>query len=41
LQTTEGQASARYRRASMVSRISGGAFGLVVVAILYLMVFKP
>ena len=41
LQMTEGQASARYRRASMASRISGGAFGLVVVAILYLMVFKP
>jgi uncharacterized membrane protein len=41
LQTAEGHASTRYRRASMFSRISGGAFGLVVVAILYLMVFKP
>ena len=41
LHTTEGHASARYRRVSIVSRASGGAFGLVVVAILYLMVFKP
>ena len=41
LHTTEGYASARYARASIASRISGGAFGLVVVATLYLMVFKP
>jgi uncharacterized membrane protein len=41
LHTTEGHASALYRRASIVSRTSGGAFGLVIVAILYLMVFKP
>jgi uncharacterized membrane protein len=37
----DGLASAQYRRAFIASRISGGAFGLVVVAILYLMVFKP
>ena len=41
LQATEGQASARYRRTSLFSRILGGAFGLVIVAILYLMVVKP
>ena len=41
LHTTEGLASAQYWRASIVSRLSGGAFGMVVVAILYLMVFKP
>jgi uncharacterized membrane protein len=41
LHATEGYASTRYRRASIVSRVSGGSFGLVVVAILYLMVFKP
>jgi uncharacterized membrane protein len=41
LHATQSQASTLYRRASIVSRISGGTFGLVVVAILYLMVFKP
>jgi uncharacterized membrane protein len=41
LHTSESCASARYRRASIVSRISGGAFGLSVAVILYLMVFKP
>lgn len=41
LHINEGHASAGYRRASIVSRASGGAFGLVVVAILYLMVLKP
>jgi uncharacterized membrane protein len=41
LQTTEGQASARYRRTSLFRRILGGAFGFVIVAILYLMIFKP
>ena len=41
LHTTEGHASARYARASIVGRASGGAFGLVVFVILYLMVFKP
>jgi uncharacterized membrane protein len=41
LHTTEGHASAGYARASIVSRASGGAFGLVVLAIIYLMVFKP
>jgi uncharacterized membrane protein len=30
-----------YARASVASRVLGGAFGLVVVGILYLMVFKP
>ena len=34
-------ASAGYRWAFIASRVSGGAFGLVVVTILYLMVFKP
>ena len=37
----EGNTSARYRRAAIASRASGGAFGVVVVVILYLMVFKP
>ncbi len=41
LHTAEGCASARYAQASIASRVSGGAFGLVVVATLYLMVFKP
>jgi uncharacterized membrane protein len=41
LHITEGHTSARYRRASILSRASGGAFGFIVVAILYLMVFKP
>jgi uncharacterized membrane protein len=38
---SEGDTSARYRRASNVNRVLGGAFGFVVVVILYLMVFKP
>ena len=33
-----GRSQARY---AMAARASGAAFGLVVVAILYLMVFKP
>jgi uncharacterized membrane protein len=41
LHTTEGYASSRYARASIATRVSGGAFGLVVIATLYLMVFKP
>jgi uncharacterized membrane protein len=41
LHTIEGYVSGRYRRASIASRASGGAFGLIVVAILYLMVLKP
>ena len=41
LHTTEGGASPRYARASIASRASGGVFGLIVVATLYLMVFKP
>lgn len=41
LHTTEGRASPRYARAFIASRVSGGVFGLIVVATLYLMVFKP
>ncbi len=41
LHTSEGYDSAQYVRASFASRVSGGVFGLVVVATLYLMVFKP
>jgi uncharacterized membrane protein len=41
LHDAEGLASARYRCVSIASRITGGAFGLVVVGILYLMVIKP
>ena len=41
LNTSEGRASAQYWRASITSRVSGGAFGLVVVVFLYVMVFKP
>jgi uncharacterized membrane protein len=41
LHNAEGVASTRYAQASIASRVSGGAFGLVVVATLYLMVFKP
>jgi uncharacterized membrane protein len=41
LHATEGCASSRYARACIASRVSGGAFGLIVVATLYLMVFKP
>ena len=41
LHAAEGHGSAQYRRAAMLSRASGGSFGLVVVAILYVMVFKP
>jgi uncharacterized membrane protein len=38
---TKGAASAPYRRRSLLGRGLGGAVGLVVVVILYLMVFKP
>lgn len=38
LHATDAVAQARYARAS---RASGAAFGLVVIALLYLMVFKP
>jgi uncharacterized membrane protein len=38
---SEGCASARYRRASISTRSAGATFGLVVVVMLYLMVFKP
>lgn len=41
LQATEGYGSLRYKRNAIASRVSGATFGLVVVAILYLMVFKP
>jgi uncharacterized membrane protein len=41
LQASEGYASVQYRQTSIASRVSGAAFGLVVLAILYLMVFKP
>ena len=41
LHSSEGRASARLRRASIASRVSGATFGLVVVVTLYLMVFKP
>ncbi len=41
LYETEGVASARYRQASILSRVSGASFGLVVVTVLSLMVFKP
>ena len=36
-----GAATRAYRRVSLLSRLSGGATGLVIVAILYFMVFKP
>lgn len=38
LHTTQGHGHARY---AVATRASGAAFGLVVAAILYLMVFKP
>jgi uncharacterized membrane protein len=41
LHTTEGRASPQYTRASITSRISGAVFGFIVVATLYIMVFKP
>jgi len=41
LHIREETAPAAYRRAFLATRISGGAFGLAVVAILGLMVFKP
>jgi uncharacterized membrane protein len=37
----EGPAAASYRRVSLLGRALGAAAGLVIVAILYLMVFKP
>ncbi|HXH64975.1 MAG TPA: DUF2269 family protein [Mariprofundaceae bacterium] len=37
----DGPASASYRRVAWFERGTGGAAGLVVVMILYLMVFKP
>ncbi|RCJ10294.1 DUF2269 family protein [Cupriavidus necator] len=40
LHATDG-CSTQYRRAAVASRVAGGAFGLVVVAFLYVMVFKP
>jgi uncharacterized membrane protein len=38
---TEGPASSRYRRISLMGRGLGAGGGLVVVLVLYLMVFKP
>lgn len=38
---SEGPASAAYRRVSLLGRGLGAGFGLVVIVILYLMVFKP
>lgn len=38
---TKGPASASYRRVSLLGRGLGAGVGFVVVAILYLMVFKP
>ena len=38
---TAGPTSASYQRISRASRVAGGSFGLVVVLILGLMVFKP
>ena len=38
---SEGSASAAYRWVSFLSRALGGTFGLVVVLILYLIVYKP
>ena len=38
---TAGPSSKAYRRAAMLSRLSGGGVGLTIVAIVYLMVFKP
>ncbi len=38
---TEGPESMSYRRIALASRVLGGAVGLVIVFILYLMVFKP
>jgi uncharacterized membrane protein len=36
-----GPASRAYRRIAMLGRLTGGGVGLIVVAIVYLMVFKP
>jgi uncharacterized membrane protein len=36
-----GAESRAYRRIALLSRLSGGATGLVIVVILYFMVFKP
>jgi uncharacterized membrane protein len=38
---TEGPAAASYRRTSRLGRALGAGTGMVVVAILYLMIFKP
>ena len=36
-----GAATPAYRRVSLLSRLLGGATGLVIVVILYFMIFKP
>lgn len=41
LQSTEGRGPVLDGQTSVISRLADAAFGLVVVAILYLMVFKP
>ena len=41
LSETVGSASLSYRRTALLSRILGGAAGLVVILILYFMVLKP
>ena len=38
---TGDQDTTRYRRLMLLSRVLGGAFGLVILSILYVMVFKP
>jgi hypothetical protein len=38
---SDGAATPAYRRVSLLSRLLGGATGLVFVVILYFMVFKP
>jgi uncharacterized membrane protein len=41
LHVCDGSRSARYRRAALMSRVAGGSFGAVILAIIYVMVFKP
>jgi len=36
-----GPSSKAYRRVALLSRLSGGGVGLIIVVIVYLMVFKP
>ncbi|HEX5352562.1 MAG TPA: DUF2269 family protein [Rhodanobacteraceae bacterium] len=41
LHARDGSRSAQYRQAVLMSRVSGVAFGAIILAITYLMVFKP